>query len=424
VLPTPERKGLKALQDLAEHKKIDHWKEINKYLKGTGFWRQFLVKYYEANNMHKKMLYVRDKLKWLESEWGRDERTTKALREIYKAQVNDPYWHGQFGGVYFAFMRSNIYNYLIEAEKIIEKICEQTGNPINPAILRIDLDKDGRDEVLLETSLITMYVHPFQGGSVFEIDHKEKGLNILNTFQRRKEAYYEEDLDYVVDRWRRYAFFDHFVQDELDIEDLVTDRYEDIGNFPGIHYQVETNQAGSVVTVKLMAAGEIQLEDLRVPVKVSKLFELVEGKQIIRVNFAVENLGEVPIKSAHLTEIPIYLTGDLPSIEFKFDKNASELLEDESFEAKTIQFYAKQNEAKLKISFQDPEITQEGEKTPKEAEKPPKISRQIFKYNLFTHASTNGGFNTLYQGTVIAIKTAVPLQPGQVLSWKLNLTLG
>ncbi|NVM53422.1 MAG: DUF1925 domain-containing protein, partial [Candidatus Helarchaeota archaeon] len=108
VLPTPERESLERLVHLAKDKKIEHSGDLIKHLKGTGFWRQFLVKYYEANNMHKKMMYVRDKLRWVEGEWGRDERTKKVLREIYKAQTNDPYWHGQFGGVYFGFMRHNI----------------------------------------------------------------------------------------------------------------------------------------------------------------------------------------------------------------------------------------------------------------------------------------------------------------------------
>jgi len=403
VLPTSERKGLEDLLQLAKDKKIDHWQEVLKYLRGTGFWRQFLIKYYEANNMHKKMMYVRDKLRWVEGEWGRDERTTKVLREIYKAQANDPYWHGQFGGVYFAFMRQNIYSYLIEAEKMMDKISEQ-ATKITPAILPLDIDKDGREEILLETSLITMYFHPFRGGSIFEIDHKAKNVNILNAFQRRKEAYYSDDLEYVVDRWRRYAFFDHFVDKGVSLEDIVKDQYQDLGNFLAVHYQTETNQTETVVSVKLGADAEVKIGEKVFPLRVSKFFEVIENRDGIRVNFTVENIGEELVNVNHLTEIPLYLSDETDKIEFKCDKNESPILEDESLAGKTIQINSKQNDISVKISLDN--------------------SRDIYKYNLFTYASIDGDKDILYQGTVFAFKTPIYLEAGEIKSWKMNITLG
>ncbi len=403
VLPTPERKGLKGLLQLAKDKKIEHWQTILKYVKGTGFWRQFLIKYHEANNMHKKMMYVRDKLRWVEGEWGRDERTIKVLKEIYKAQVNDPYWHGQFGGVYFAFMRHNIYSYLIEAEKMIEKISEQITK-ITPVILPLDIDKDGREEILLETSLITMYFHPFRGGSIFEIDHKNKNINILNAFQRRKEAYYSDDLEYVVDRWRRYAFYDHFIDKGVSLEDIKNDSYKEHGNFLAIHYQAETNQTDTFLTVRLSAEGEVSVGDKSYPLKVSKFFEVFENKDGIRLSYTIENIGEEPVNVNHLTEIPLYLTGDTDSIQFKCDKAESAILEDEALSGKNIQIYAKQNNASVKIRLD--------------------TSRDIYKYNLLTYATTNGGYDTLYQGTVFAFKTPIFLEPGELINWKMTITLG
>ncbi|TFG04590.1 MAG: DUF1926 domain-containing protein [Promethearchaeota archaeon] len=84
------------------------------------------------------------------------------------------------------------------------------------------------------------------------------------------------------------------------------------------------------------------------------------------------------------------------------DKNISELLEDEQFTAKTIQVYAKQNDVKLKITLDNP--------------------TEIFKYSLFTFAKTNGGDDTLYQGTVLALKTPIKLEAGTSINWKLNIS--
>jgi alpha-amylase len=401
VLPTPERISLERLIQDAKEKRLENSQELLKFLRG-GFWRQFLVKYYESNNMHKKMLYVREKLRFIEKEWGRDDNTKRAVREIYKAQCNDPYWHGQFGGVYFGFMRQNVYNYLIEAEKIIEKI-SQAHRKITPVVVPYDIDKDGREEILLETSLITLYFHPFRGGSIFEIDHKAKSVNILNTFQRRKEAYYKEDLKYVVDRWRRHAFYDHFVSNEITLEALINDNYLDLGNFVKKSYESDLTQTEQRVSVRLSANGEVSLGGELNPLLVSKFFEVREDKNEIRITFKVENKGDGPIEINHLTEIPLYITGATDSIRFKCDKAEAGILEDQTLAGKTIQIDVQQNEVTLKINLSDP--------------------CEIFKYNLYTYARTNGGYDTMYQGTVLAFKKPLQLDPGEISSWKMNITL-
>ncbi len=405
VLPTPQRVSFERLLKLAKDKKIEHHQELLKFLKGGGFWRQFLVKYYEANNMHKKMMYIRDKLRWVVGEWGRDERTIKVLREIYKAQNNDPYWHGQFGGVYFGFMRHNIYQYLIEAEKMIDKICAEkmVEKKITPAVLSIDIDKDGREDILMETSLITIYFNPYRGGSIYEIDHKNKGVNILNAFQRRKEAYYTDDLEHVVDRWRRYAFYDHFIDDSIIIEKLSKDQYEELGNFLNLHYSSEIKQGEINVSVKLEAEGTVYLNNNHYPLKITIFFEVLENKDEIRVIITIENIGKAPIQFNHLTEIPLYLSGDTDNMTFKSDKKEAPILEDESFSGKTFQLYSKQNDVKVKIALDQ--------------------TTDVFKYNLFTYATTDGGYDTLYQGTVIAFKTPLHLDAGETLNWRLTITL-
>jgi len=399
VLPTPERIILEHLLDLAKNKKIAHAEELIKFLHG-GFWRQFLVKYYESNNMHKKMMYVREKLSWIENQWGRTERTKEALKEIFKAQCNDPYWHGQFGGIYFGFMRRNIYQYLIQAEKIMEEICQATQK-ITPKILLYDIDKDGREEILMETALITLYFHLFRGGSVFEIDHKEKGFNLQNTFQRRKEAYYKDDLEYYVDRWRRYAFYDHFVADELTLDELIKDSYQELGNFIQIHYKSEIDQSEEVAKVSLWAEGKVTIGNQVNSLRVNKIFEILEGQSEIKITFTVENLGNDPVHLNHLTEIPLYLTGDSKSIVFKYDNGKSDILKPEAFLTKTIDMHARENDVKVKINLMDP--------------------CNIFKYPLETYARIDGGYDSVYQGTVLSFMTPLDLPQNESFSWKMSI---
>ncbi|MHA1652352.1 MAG: alpha-amylase/4-alpha-glucanotransferase domain-containing protein [Candidatus Helarchaeota archaeon] len=401
VLPTPERTMLENLIKKAKAKKLENSQEILKFLRG-GFWRQFLVKYHEANNMHKKMLWVRDKLRYLEANWGRNEQTKKAAREIYKAQCNDPYWHGQFGGVYFAFMRHNVYSYLIEAEKIIVRESE-SHQKLTPVIGPCDIDKDGWDEILLETSQINIYFHPFYAGSIFELDYKPKPINILNTFQRRKEAYYTKDLDFIVDRWRRYAFFDHFVEEDVTLEDVKRDRYGDLGDFLEKHYETEINQAEKLVNIRLSADGQVLCGADLVPIRVSKFFEVIEDKNQIKVIINVKNKSENSVELIYLTEFPFYLTGDLNKILFKYDKSQSDILTDEEFSAKTILVHAQDLDIKLKFALSE--------------------LYTIYKYNLYTYATTNGGYDTLYQGTVLAFRIPMKLDPEEIKSCTMNITI-
>src|SRR4030043_779948 len=81
-----------------------------RFLRG-GFCREFFLKYPESNHLHKRMLLV--------SREVRENPSPEAARELYKAQCNDPYWHGVFGGLYLPHLRESAYRHLIGAEKLL-----------------------------------------------------------------------------------------------------------------------------------------------------------------------------------------------------------------------------------------------------------------------------------------------------------------
>jgi len=79
-----------------------------------GHWRNFFVKYPESNRMHKKMLAL--------SALCRERRDPPAARRaIGRAQCNDAYWHGVFGGLYLPHLRAAIWRNLGEAERELRK---------------------------------------------------------------------------------------------------------------------------------------------------------------------------------------------------------------------------------------------------------------------------------------------------------------
>ncbi len=95
-----------------EHDKQD---DILQFMRG-GFWRNFLVRYPEVNNQHKKMLRVHGHV----YDAGATEETGQV--HLWKAQANDTYWHGLFGGIYMCHVRSAIYHHLIKAENAADRV--------------------------------------------------------------------------------------------------------------------------------------------------------------------------------------------------------------------------------------------------------------------------------------------------------------
>lgn len=94
---------------LKSAKLFDNYEE---FVRG-GYWRNFLAKYPESNNIHKKMIRLSERTHALEHKGVKVDRV---LDKIWAAQCNDPYWHGIFGGLYLPNLRYPVYKSLIQAE--------------------------------------------------------------------------------------------------------------------------------------------------------------------------------------------------------------------------------------------------------------------------------------------------------------------
>ena len=66
-----------------------------------GIWRNFFTRYPESNWMHKRVLAASQRLAGLAPELRAPEMTSA----LYRAQGNDAYWHGLFGGIYLPHLR-------------------------------------------------------------------------------------------------------------------------------------------------------------------------------------------------------------------------------------------------------------------------------------------------------------------------------
>ncbi len=151
--------------------------EARRFIRG-GLFRDFLRKYPEVNRLHKRMLMVSEGLR----EAG---EKGEGLRHLYRAQCNDPYWHGVFGGLYLPHLRESAYHHLLEAEK-------RTPDP--GGWIACDYDCDGREELVFRDKTFGLIVKPAAGGTLVEIDHRPASRNISDVLSRRREAYHRPDV--------------------------------------------------------------------------------------------------------------------------------------------------------------------------------------------------------------------------------------
>jgi hypothetical protein len=144
-------------------------------------WRNFLAKYPESNRMHKKA----QRLSILCRERGDPE---PARRAIGRAQCNDAYWHGVFGGLYLPHLREGVWRNLADAEGMLRR-----GEPIGWEIL--DLDADGHDEIWIHCARYSAIVSPRRGGAVEELTDFDVRCNYADVLTRRREAYHQAALE-------------------------------------------------------------------------------------------------------------------------------------------------------------------------------------------------------------------------------------
>jgi hypothetical protein len=156
--------------------------EVEKPFVRGGIWRNFLSRYPESNWMHKRMLSLSARLA---ATRGGAERAD--LRDLlYRAQANDAYWHGLFGGLYLPHLRRAIWNSLLGLERALDAIAKR------PPVERGDPDHDGVVEVALRSGELQAVVSLDGSASVREFASYALAQNFGDTLRRHAEIYHEK----------------------------------------------------------------------------------------------------------------------------------------------------------------------------------------------------------------------------------------
>ena len=321
---------------------LEHEKraDILQFMRG-GFWRNFLVRYPEINNQHKKMLRVHDAV------YAAGATEEVGLTHLLQAQANDTYWHGLFGGIYMAHVRSAIYQHLIQAENAASRVLH--GLEAWQHYEFTDFNRDTSEKIIIESDQQNLYIDPQYGGTLFEWDIRRSAHNMLSVMARRQESYHqtlrlyeqerrrnaneaasrsagdepgsphttvrtkERDLDQflVVDRYRRNSLLDHFLPQGLPLTNYMTGRYEEQSNFVEQPYEKTVEQDATGITITMQRDGQIQRAGAlsSLPIELTKIVFIPSGEEKLVVRYQIKNRGQARLETNFASEWNVNLLG-------------------------------------------------------------------------------------------------------------------
>ena len=295
------------------HELEDHpqFKQIQSFLSG-GFWRNFKVKYPETNQMYSRMMYVSALLKKATDQGVDPSVLASAEDHLYQGQCNCSYWHGAFGGIYLPHLRNAVYQHLLIADRLLEKGMGRPDNWIE--VTTEDYNFDGRPEIRLANEQIGTWISPVAGGSIYELDLLNIGHNLGASIQRRPELYHAKVLrgenenddsaasihDQVIfkqeglderlhyDQRLRANLIDHFWDEGVSVNDLMTGNAMERGDFADGEYTAKIRSKTDRVQVMLSRDGNAW----QVPMKITKGITQTAGSSEIEIAYLIEGLPQ------------------------------------------------------------------------------------------------------------------------------------
>lgn len=415
--------------EIKERLKREGQEEILSFIRG-GFWRHFLVKYPEVNDMHKKMLLAHDKVRAMPP----SPQQEKALDELWKGQSNCPYWHGVFGGIYLPHIRAANYHHLLAAEKLADEALHPEKGWFEHSL--VDFRRDTHKELLVSGDSMNLYFDLHRGGTIFEWDWREKGLNLLNNISRRPEGYHKrlgamaqretekseeapktiheivgakkEGLEafLVYDPYRRTAFIDHFLPLELPLPDFARGDYKEIGDFVDQPYKHEIKEEPGRLHLTLLRDGYLHQGEL-LPSRVEKRFSIPSGEVELPVAYRVTNNSPQTITVRFGIELDFaLLSGHSPHAYYEIEgySLAHPHLDSTGETERVVAFRLVNRDLGLAIRIKvDPEAT-------------------LWRFPIETVSQSESGFERIYQASSLLLHWGVRLEPNQ--GWPANLLVG
>ena len=407
-------------------KLFDNYEE---FVRG-GYWRNFLAKYPESNNIHKKMIRLSERAHVLER---KGVNVAHVLDNVWAAQCNDPYWHGIFGGLYLPNLRYPIYKNLIQAEVELDKLEHKK----RIVVTQEDFDRDGSDEILVESNIFDAYFKPEEGGTLFELDYKPVPFNLLDILSRRPEGYHdklkqaahhetdsdeiqsihdmvvskesglEEFLNY--DWYRRGSFIDHFIGDTT-LEEFAAAKYPEEGDFVLGKYDSKISysrgnrsEKDEKALVQLSREGRV---NNNIPVKLTKTFRIAAGSSTMMCEYTIKNLSSTPVTVDFGVEFNFgFMAGDAQDRYYLIDN------------AKPSDPRLKSMESMAGVKCVALHDEWQGMKAQVKVDQP----LTLWRFPIETVSLSESGFERVYQSSVVFLHSKIKIEKDYSIKLKLSI---
>ncbi len=310
-------------EQLVQYERIAHemaddprWPLLRRFVRG-GFWRNFKLKYPEADEMYARMMIVSRRLQEALGEHSNGDTAEtdlldRARTELYRGQCNCGYWHGAFGGIYLPHLRNAVYRHLIAADGLLDEAAgrKQEGPWIEA--VADDFNFDARKEVCLANDKLWTLISPHGGGHLVEFDVRSIRHNLLATFTRRPEAYHrkilagtgqgddecasihdqvickQEGLDQRIqyDDHRRKSLVDLFFADGATLQAVASGKSPPQGDFATGDYEARVRRNPERIHVQLTRQGTA----FDAPLRITKGLTLDAGSSTLTIAYMLEDL--------------------------------------------------------------------------------------------------------------------------------------
>ena len=330
------------------------------FLRGAP-WRSFFAKYPEVNHLQKRMLHVSHALNAVESP------PDDALKELYRSQCNCAYWHGAFGGVYLSFMRGALWHHLLRAESMLPDAAA------GPNVQAIDMNADGRAEVVMTAPWGCAVFAPAEGGTLIELDDWRGAANLLAVVARHKEAYHVEDENPISDDDEDDEMEAIHARADVDRESLV---FDDHARGALVDF-VDGDRLDHPYEYSVESGGSLQMWTESHGLRIEK--NVVADAEELITNYRITRLGE-----------------DSPK-RFAMEASVMPLVLGRAVDEDDVEITA----TGWKVSHIEAEVGIEVDVTP-----PGNIKSQPIE----TASATLEGLETMHQGTVVGVEWPLDLR--------------
>jgi len=310
-------------EQLVEYERLAHetaddprFAALRRFVRG-GFWRNFRVKYPEADEMYARMMMLSRRLQQAADSpsapgTADGDLLDRARTHLYRAQCNCGYWHGAFGGIYLPHLRNAVYKNLIAADNLLDRAQGRPATWIEATA--DDYNFDARQEVVLANDKFLAMFTPGRGGRMIELDVRSIEHNLLATLTRRPEAYHRKVLcgsqngngecasihERVVfkqagldqriqyDTHQRKSLVDLFYGPDAGLDAVASGEAPVLGDFLERPYEARVRRNPDRIQIQLARCGEVD----GLAVKLTKGITLDAGSSTLVIAYLLEGLPQ------------------------------------------------------------------------------------------------------------------------------------